>query len=42
MISAMVKAIPSRDSGLTSPKPTVETVVTVWYTASSGLNPNSR
>jgi hypothetical protein len=38
----MVKIWPAGESGSTSRKPTVETVVTVWYAASSGSKPSSR
>ena len=38
----MVNALPFGDSGSTSPKPTVATVVTVWYTAFSSPKPSSR
>ncbi len=38
----MVKIIPFRESGRTSRNPTVVTALTVWYTASSRLNPRRR
>ena len=37
----MVKTWPAPSRGSTSRKPTVEMVVTVWYTASRGANPSS-
>jgi hypothetical protein len=36
----MVKNFPPVDSGRTSRNPTVATVVTVWYIASTNPNPN--
>ena len=39
-MSAIVKTWPASSSGRTSRKPTVATVVTVWYTASSHENPS--
>ena len=37
----MVKTWPAWVSGCTSRKPTVATVVTVWYSASSGPKPSA-
>jgi len=38
----MVNTWPAAESGRTSRKPTVATVVTVWYSASRSVNPSSR
>ncbi len=40
--SSIVKIFSAAPKGITSRKPTVVTVVTVWYTASSGLKPSTR
>ena len=40
-IRAIVKNFPPVDSGCTSRKPTVATVVTVWYIASTNPKPNA-
>ena len=40
-MSTIVNTWPVSDSGSTSRKPTVETVVTVWYSASSHAKPSS-
>ena len=40
-ISTMVKIWPAALSGRTSRKPTVATVVTVWYNASRNVKPST-
>jgi hypothetical protein len=40
-MTTIVKIFPAAENGSTSRKPTVVTVVTVWYSASSAVKPST-